>query len=109
SFQNILNHQLQQAIQRACQELYGHNSIPQICFVLVKKNHNTRFFILDKQSNRAHNIQPGTVVDTDIVPPNGFYFYLNSHAPIKGTSRPVLYQVLYDEIGFTSDEIQQLT
>jgi hypothetical protein len=26
-----------------------------------------------------------------------------------GTSRPALYQVLHDEIGFTSDEIEQLT
>jgi hypothetical protein len=26
-----------------------------------------------------------------------------------GTSRPALYHVLHDEIGFTSDEIQQLT
>ncbi len=51
----------------------------------------------------------GTVVDTDTVSPNGFYFYLNSHAAIKGTSRPVLYQVLYDEIGFTPDEIEILT
>jgi len=52
---------------------------------------------------------PGTIVDTDIVSPNGFYFYLNSDTAIQGTSRPVLYQVLYDEIGFTPDEIQQLT
>ncbi len=44
----------------------------------------------------------GTVVDTDIVPLNGFYFYLNSDAAIQGTSRSMLYQVLYDEI-------QQLT
>jgi len=51
----------------------------------------------------------GTVIDTDIVSPNGFDFYLNSHAAIQGTSRPVLYHVLYDEIGFTSDDIQQLT
>jgi hypothetical protein len=26
-----------------------------------------------------------------------------------GTSRPALYHILHDEIGFTSDEIQQLT
>ncbi len=76
SFQNVLNQEIQ-AIQRACQgkydcsktesnkpilfsiELYGHNPLPQICFVLVKNYHNTRFFILDKQSNRANNIQPG--------------------------------------------------
>jgi len=34
-----------------------------------------------------------------------FYIFLVS----MGTSRPALYQVLHDEIGFTSDEIQQLT
>ena len=109
-------------------ELYGHNQLPQICFVVVKKRHNTRFFTWDKQSNQTNNIQPGkgieryfgswrfdfdlclgTVIDTDIVSPNGFDFYLNSHAAIQGTSRPILYQVLYDEIGFTSDDIQQLT
>jgi eukaryotic translation initiation factor 2C len=26
-----------------------------------------------------------------------------------GTSRPTLYHVLHDEIGFTSDDVQQLT
>jgi eukaryotic translation initiation factor 2C len=51
----------------------------------------------------------GIVIDTDIVSPNGFDFYLDSYAAIQGTSRPMLYQVLYDEIGFTSDDIQQLT
>jgi eukaryotic translation initiation factor 2C len=51
----------------------------------------------------------GTVIDTGIVSPNGSNFYLNSHVAIEGTSRSMLYQVLHDEIGFTSDEIQQLT
>jgi eukaryotic translation initiation factor 2C len=31
-----------------------------------------------------NNVQPGTVVDTDIVHPEGFDFYLNSHAAIQG-------------------------
>jgi len=108
AFQKVLDNELR-AIQRACSELYGHNRLPQICFVVVKKRHNTRFFTWDKQSNQTNNILPGTVIDTDIVSPNGFDFYLNSHAAIQGTSRPMLYQVLYDEIGFTSDDIQQLT
>ncbi|CAF4575779.1 unnamed protein product, partial [Rotaria sp. Silwood2] len=51
----------------------------------------------------------GTVIDTDIVLRNGFDFYLNSHTTIPGTSQPTFYQVLYDDIGFTSDDIQQLT
>ncbi|CAF3441824.1 unnamed protein product [Rotaria sp. Silwood1] len=108
SFQKVLDNELR-AIQRACKELYGHNQLPQICFVIVKKRHNTRFFVWDKKSNQTNNIQPGTVIDTNIISPNGFDFYLNSHAAIQGTSKPVLYQVLYDEIGFTSDDIQQLT
>ena len=49
------------------------------------------------------------MVDTNINSPIGFEFYLNSHAAIQGTSKPTLYHVLYDDIGFTSDEIQQLT
>jgi hypothetical protein len=76
SFQKVLDNELR-AIQRACQgnftllfvvftmesyrlELYGHNQLPQICFVVVKKRHNTRFFTWDKQSNQTNNIQPGT-------------------------------------------------
>ena len=41
-------------------------------------------------------------MDTEIISPNAFHFYLHSHAAIQGKSRPVLYQVFYDEI-------QQLT
>ncbi|CAF3792637.1 unnamed protein product [Rotaria socialis] len=108
SFQKVLDNEVR-AIQRACKELYGYNELPKICFTIVKKHHNTRFFTWDKQSNQTHNIQPGTVIDTDIISPNGFDFYLNSHAAIQGTSRPMLYHVLYDDIGFTPDEIQQLT
>ncbi|CAF4800502.1 unnamed protein product [Rotaria sp. Silwood1] len=108
SFQTILDHELK-TIEGACQELYGHNQVPRICFVLVKQCHNTRFFTWDEKSNRAKNIPPGTVIDTDIVSPNGFHFYLNSDAPIQGTAKPMLYQVLCNEIGFTSNEIQILT
>lgn len=40
-------------------ELYGHNQLPQICFIIVKKRHNTRFFVWDKKSNQTNNTQPG--------------------------------------------------
>jgi len=64
---------------------------------------------LDKQSNQINNIQSGTVVDTDIVSRHGFNFYLNTDTTVQGTSRPTFYQVLHNQIGFTPDEIQQLT
>jgi hypothetical protein len=43
-------------------ELYGHNQLPKICFTVVKKRHNTRFFSYDKQSNQTNNIQPGNKI-----------------------------------------------
>ncbi|CAF3625397.1 unnamed protein product [Adineta steineri] len=109
-FQKVLDNEVR-ALQNACKALYMNNPLPKITFIIVKKRHNTRFFIPDPNSNMKmmNNVQPGTVVDTGIVQPQGFDFYLNSHAAIQGTSRPILYHVLYDEIGFSSDEIQSLT
>lgn len=104
--------------------LYMNHPMPKMTFVIVKKRHNTRFFFRDSATGGMNNVQPGTVIDTDIVHPEGFDFYLNSHAALQGnfsfthsvkvfffsgTSRPILYHVLYDEIGFSSDEIQSLT
>ncbi|UJR37628.1 hypothetical protein I4U23_030325 [Adineta vaga] len=111
-FQKVLDNEVR-ALQNACKALYMNNPLPKITFIIVKKRHNTRFFIREPNPNpnikMMSNVQPGTVVDTGIVHPQGFDFYLNSHAAIQGTSRPILYHVLYDEIGFSSDEIQSLT
>lgn len=43
----------------------------------------------------------GTVVDSDVVNPVEFDFYLLSHGGILGTSRPAHYNVLLDENRFT--------
>lgn len=78
------------------------NALPKITFIIVKKRHNTRFFLRDPATGNVSNVPPGivsifdnyinfishiylgTIVDTDIVHPNGFDFYLNSHAAIQG-------------------------
>ena len=48
-------------------------------------------------------------VDTGIVSPEGFDFYLCSHFGVQGTSRPARYHVLWDDSGFNADEIQAIT
>ena len=64
--------------------LYMNNPLPKITFIIVKKRHNTRFFVRDQATGMFNNVQPGTIVDTDIVHPEEFDFYLNSHAALQG-------------------------
>ncbi len=39
--------------------LYMNNPLPKITFVIVKKRHNTRFFLQDPQSGNMNNVPPG--------------------------------------------------
>ena len=89
-------------------EVYVNEPEPLLTFIVVKKRHHTRFFMLDEKGQTT-NVPPGLVVDTDIVHPGQFSFFLNSHKALQGTNRPALYHVLYDEIQFTADELQLLT
>ncbi|KAF9931666.1 hypothetical protein FBU30_009727 [Linnemannia zychae] len=97
------------AIRSACRKLNA-NYAPKITFIVVQKRHHARFFPTQKdQMDRSFNCLPGTVVDTGIVHPFEFDFYLQSHAGLLGTSRPAHYNVLCDENRFTSDSLQELT
>lgn len=105
-FQKILDNEVR-ALKNACIEVYGNRPLPKITFVIIKKSHNTRFFAPNGQ--QITNMAAGTVIDTTVVHPRQFDFYLNSHAGALGTNVCSYYHVLYNEIEFTSDELQQLT
>lgn len=59
---------------------YGGRPLPKLTFIVVKKRHNTRFFIYDGQATK--NVEAGTVVDQQIVHPSQFDFYLCSQAAL---------------------------
>ncbi|KAG0020067.1 Eukaryotic translation initiation factor 2C [Podila clonocystis] len=83
---------------------------PKVTFVIVQKRHHARFFPMNSQgADRSGNCQSGTCVDTTIVHPFEFDFYIQSHAGLLGTSRPTHYKVLQDDNKFTSDDLQSLT
>ncbi|XP_004508550.1 protein argonaute PNH1-like [Cicer arietinum] len=110
-FYQVLLHELD-AIRKACASLEPSYQ-PPVTFVVVQKRHHTRLFSNNhddrSSTDKSGNILPGTVVDSKICHPTEFDFYLCSHAGVQGTSRPVHYNVLWDENNFSADEIQSLT
>jgi eukaryotic translation initiation factor 2C len=94
------------AIKNAYAEMFPQLKFA-LTFLIVQKRHHLRMFPDNCPTDRSGNVVPGVVVDTKIVHPREFDFYLMSHAGIQGTSRPVKYHVLYDEIGFSSDQMRK--
>ncbi|KAL7194293.1 hypothetical protein ACSBR1_034665 [Camellia fascicularis] len=104
-FDMVLNEELQD-LKNA---IYEGNYRPTITLVVTQKRHHTRLFLENEREGGASgNMPPGTVVDTTIVHPFEFDFYLCSHYGNLGTSKPTHYYVLWDEHNFTSDKLQKL-
>ncbi|KAJ3370635.1 hypothetical protein GGF31_003949 [Allomyces arbusculus] len=83
-----------------------------LTFIVVQKRHHTRFFATTQgqgTTDKTGNLKAGTVVDCDVTDPTNFDFFLQSHAAVQGTARPTRYVVLYDEVQWTADDLQQFT
>ncbi|KAL6640107.1 hypothetical protein ACP70R_022417 [Stipagrostis hirtigluma subsp. patula] len=101
-FTQVINMELDQIIE-ACKFL-DEEWFPRFTVIVAQKNHHTKFFL----TGSPDNVPPGTVVDNKICHPSNFDFYMCAHAGMIGTSRPTHYHVLYDEIGFCADDMQEL-
>ncbi|XP_038214375.1 protein argonaute-2-like [Zerene cesonia] len=104
-FAQVMNSELV-AVYKAYERLAGANAKPEILFLLVQKRHHTRFFL--GESN-AQNVEPGTVVDKDIVHNSEMDFYMVSHQAIKGTARPTRYYGVRNDGKIPIEEVEQLT
>ncbi|KAK6150204.1 hypothetical protein DH2020_017729 [Rehmannia glutinosa] len=104
-FEMVLSAELLDLKKSICDGNYQ----PTITVVVAQKRHQTRLFVENsRDGGKTGNVPPGTVVDTTIVHPRDFDFYLCSHYGGLGTSKPTHYYVLWDENNFTSDELQKL-
>ncbi|KAL2938774.1 Protein argonaute 16 [Bienertia sinuspersici] len=99
-FSQVLDIELEQ-IKQAYLGL-GEAELPKFTVIVAQKRHHTRLF----EVGVAGNVPPGTVVDTEVVHPRNYDFYMCAHGGMIGTLRPVHYHVLLDEIGFSPDELQ---
>ena len=110
-FPKVVEHEYK-AIRDACAEMGDPSAeySPPISFIIVSKRHGMRFFAENSaDTDNSGNVCPGSVVDSHVCHPHGFDFYLLSHTGIQGTSRPTLYSVLVDEVGFKPNDLQLLT
>ncbi|KAF5728742.1 protein argonaute 2-like isoform X2 [Tripterygium wilfordii] len=104
-FDMVLNEELID-IKRAFGRI---NYSPPITIIVAQKRHQTRLFPkTQREGSSTGNVPPGTVVDTKIIHPFEFDFYLCSHYGTLGTSKPTHYHVLWDENGINSDQLQKL-
>lgn len=80
------------AIRNACAKVFKDAAQPKITFLIVGKNHHTRFYPTDKKhADQKHNcnIKNGTVVDRGITMQKGWDFYMAAHAALQGTVSPL--------------------
>lgn len=88
--------------------IYDDEYQPWITLIVAPKRHQTRLFPENASDRASGNVLPGTVVDSKIVHPFDFNFYLCNHYGSMWTSKQTLYYVLWDENGFMSDDFQEL-
>jgi eukaryotic translation initiation factor 2C len=82
-----------------------------VTVVICSKRHHIRAFPKpgDRMSaDRNGNPLPGTLIERDVTSPHNWDFFLYSHIALQGTSRPVHYHVLYDDIGCPANVLQNM-
>ncbi|KAF7879476.1 hypothetical protein EAF04_000672 [Stromatinia cepivora] len=88
----------------------GDNWCPKITLLVVGKRHHTRFFPREKKGEKYNrNLESGLLIDTGVVTPNHFSFYLQSHDSALGTAKSAHYIVITNESNYTPEHIQETT
>lgn len=77
-----------------------------ITLLVVGKRHHTRF--LPKNSKHDKNHPAGLCVDSDVMVPHEFSFYLQSHASALGTARSGHYVVIHNGSKYALSELQSI-
>jgi eukaryotic translation initiation factor 2C len=83
------------------------NASPKFMVVIASKRHHVRFFPQSGGDKNANPL-PGTLVESGVTQPFENDFYLCAHTAIKGTARPVHYNVLLNEPQWPNEKIQTL-
>ena len=118
-------HQIEKGAQKAFKALQSRTSKeqwkPNVTLLVAVKRHHARFFPSIDIPTRAQdqikkdprdgprldpNVGPGLVVDTDIIKPDQFSFYVQSHHSPLGTAKSTHYVVIHDDYGYKPSHLQ---
>ncbi|TNN69054.1 Piwi-like protein 1 [Liparis tanakae] len=102
---SVVNYEVAQIVE-AIQSM-GHDYVPKLSVVVVKKRINSRFFAAI--NGNVANPPPGTIVDSEVTRPEWYDFYIVSQAVRAGSVSPTHYNVVYDTSGLKPDHMQRLT
>ncbi|CAJ0929440.1 unnamed protein product, partial [Mesorhabditis belari] len=96
-------------IEKALKNHFSETSIT-LTYVCVQKRHFVRVYpkYKDNADGEAGNVPAGTLVDSVIVHPELYDFYLASHYGQIGTTRPARYIVLYDSWKLGVDQMTDM-
>ncbi|KAK8079646.1 eukaryotic translation initiation factor 2c [Apiospora hydei] len=108
-FESVISKEVKAILETFTQEALDQ---PKITVVIVTKRHHVRFFRSDAKDvtnfDTHENPKPGLLVQEGATHPDDWDFFLTSHNAIQGTSRPIHYQVILNEIGCTSHDLQRM-
>ncbi|KAK2754064.1 hypothetical protein FQN54_007233 [Arachnomyces sp. PD_36] len=79
--------------------------------VIASKRHHIRAFPSPSDkgaSDKNGNPLPGVLIERDVTNPHEWDFFLYSHIALQGTSRPVHYNVILDQIGHTPNQLMAM-
>ncbi|XP_070689583.1 piwi-like protein 1 [Pempheris klunzingeri] len=103
---SVVNYEVSQIMDSI--KSMGHDYIPKLTVVVVKKRVSSRFF--SHFHGKVSNPPPGTVVDSEVTRPEWYDFYIVSQSVRGGGSvSPTHYNVVYDTSGLKPDHMQRLT
>lgn len=98
-----MEHELPQ-LKQAIKNLEEEEGQMKLMLILVNKRVPQRFFS-NQNPSRLCNPTPGTVINSGVVEPNTYDFYLVSTGSRQGVVSPTHYTVLYDTIEEEEEKI----
>lgn len=100
SIENLLSGKLEQ-------ECFKENYTAKFCFIMVNKKTDAKFF--EFSNNTISNPNSGTIIDSHVVSPNLYEFYLQPQFVNQGTATPTHFHIIYDNTGIPLEILEETT